>query len=60
MRFYDTNNHGDIMSRFTNDVDAVGEMLNNTVVQIISSVINVIGTLSDGIYQYLADPDLPF
>ncbi len=32
------------MSRFTNDVDAVGEMLNNTVVQIISSTINVIGT----------------
>ena len=27
VRFYDTNNHGDIMSRFTNDVDAVGEML---------------------------------
>ena len=44
VRFYDTNNHGDIMSRFTNDVDAVGEMLNNTVVQIISSMINVIGT----------------
>ena len=44
VRFYDTNNHGDIMSRFTNDVDAVGEMLNNTVVQIISSTINVIGT----------------
>lgn len=44
VRFYDTNNHGDIMSRFTNDVDAVGEMLNNTVVQIISSIINVVGT----------------
>ena len=48
VRFYDTNNHGDIMSRFTNDVDAVGEMLNNTVVQIISSVINVIGTFCLG------------
>ena len=44
VRFYDTNNHGDIMSRFTNDVDAVGEMMNNTVIQIISSVINVAGT----------------
>lgn len=38
------------MSRFTNDVDAVGEMLNNTVVQIISSVINVIGTFCLMVY----------
>ena len=44
VRFYDTNNHGDVMSRFTNDVDAVGEMMNNTVVQIISGTINVAGT----------------
>ncbi len=44
VRFYDTNNNGDIMSRFTNDLDAVGDMLNNTVVQIISSVITVVGT----------------
>jgi ATP-binding cassette subfamily B protein len=50
VRFYDTNNHGDIMSRFTNDVDAVGEMLNNTVVQIISSVINVVGTFCLMVY----------
>ncbi|MCI6705939.1 MULTISPECIES: ABC transporter ATP-binding protein [Eisenbergiella] len=50
VRFYDTNNHGDIMSRFTNDVDAVGEMLNNTVVQIISSMINVIGTFCLMVY----------
>ncbi len=45
VRFYDTNNHGDIMSRFTNDVDAVGEMMNHTVVQLISGSINVVGTL---------------
>ena len=44
VRYYDTNNHGDVMSRFTNDVDAVGEMLNNTVVQLISGTINIVGT----------------
>lgn len=27
VRFYDTNNNGDLMSRFTNDVDTVGQML---------------------------------
>ncbi len=50
VRFYDTNNNGDIMSRFTNDLDAVGDMLNNTVVQIISSVITVVGTFCLMVY----------
>ena len=44
IRFYDTNNHGDLMSRFTNDVDVIGEMLNNTVVQLISGSITLVGT----------------
>lgn len=50
VRYYDTNNHGDVMSRFTNDVDAVGEMLNNTVVQVISGSISVIGTFALMLY----------
>lgn len=50
VRYYDTNNHGDVMSRFTNDVDAVGEMLNNTVVQLISGTINIVGTFALMIY----------
>lgn len=50
VRFYDTNNHGDVMSRFTNDVDAVGEMLNNTVVQLISGTITIIGTFALMLY----------
>ena len=32
VRFYDTNNNGDLMSRYTNDVDTVGQMLSNTLV----------------------------
>lgn len=50
VRYYDTNNHGDVMSRFTNDVDAVGEMLNNTVVQLISGAINIVGTFALMVY----------
>lgn len=50
LRYYDTHNHGDMMSRFTNDVDAVGEMLNNTVVQLISGTITLIGTFSLMLY----------
>ncbi len=50
VRYYDTNNHGDVMSRFTNDVDAVGEMLNNTVVQLISGTISIVGTFALMLY----------
>ncbi|MBO6108946.1 MAG: ABC transporter ATP-binding protein [Eubacterium sp.] len=45
VRYFDTNSTGDIMSRFTNDVDAVGELMNNTFTQLISGVINIVGTL---------------
>ena len=38
------------MSRFTNDVDAVGEMMNNTMTQLISGAINIAGTLALMIY----------
>lgn len=45
IRYFDTNSTGDIMSRFSNDVDAVGEMLNTTLIQIISGAITIVGTL---------------
>ncbi len=45
IRFFDTNTNGDLMSRFTNDVDTIGEMLNNTVVQLFSGAITLIGTV---------------
>ncbi|MDD6483422.1 MAG: ABC transporter ATP-binding protein [Clostridiales bacterium] len=43
--YYDKNPTGDIMSRFTNDVDTIGEMLNSTLVQIFSGVVSLGGTL---------------
>ncbi len=45
VRYFDTHASGDIMSRFTNDVDTVGEMLNTTLIQIISGLITIIGTV---------------
>lgn len=45
VRYFDTHQIGDIMSRFTNDVDTVGEMLNTTLIQIISGVITIVGTI---------------
>ncbi len=45
VRYFDMNSTGDIMSRFTNDTDAVGEMLNTTLIQIISGAVTVLGTI---------------
>lgn len=50
VRYFDTHRSGDIMSRFTNDVDTVGEMLNTTLIQIISGAITIVGTVILMIY----------
>lgn len=50
VRYFDQNPTGDIMSRFTNDVDIIGEMLNSTLVQIFSGSITLIGTLALMVY----------
>ena len=51
VRYFDTNSTGDVMSRFTNDVDMIGELLNNTVVQLISGIISIVGTVSIMLYM---------
>ena len=53
VRFFDANNHGDIMSRFTNDVDAIGEMLNSTLVQVITGTVSIAGTFFLMLYTNL-------
>ena len=50
VRFFDTTNHGQLMSRFTNDLDNVSEALNNSVTQILSSIFTVTGILGLMIY----------
>ncbi len=50
VRYFDQNPTGDIMSRFTNDVDIIGEMLNSTLVQIFSGVVTLVGTFSLMVY----------
>jgi len=46
LRFFDTHVHGELMSRFTNDMDNVSNSLNNAISQLFSSTITVVGTLS--------------
>ena len=44
IRYFDTRTHGEIMSAYTNDIDAMREMLSQGIPQFISSVINIVGT----------------
>lgn len=53
VRFYDTNSNGDLMSRFTNDVDTVGQMLSSTLVQLFSGALSIVGTLALMLYTNL-------
>ena len=43
LSYFDTNTHGDLMSRFTNDVDAVTEILNNGLINLVSNVVTFTG-----------------
>ena len=48
--FYDENAKGEIMSRFSNDVDNVGMMLDTAVTSIILGAVSLVGTLAMMIY----------
>ncbi|MFI3209128.1 MAG: ABC transporter ATP-binding protein [Eubacteriales bacterium] len=50
LRYFDSNNNGDLMSRFTNDVDAISQMLSTTCVQLISGVITLAATVTMMLY----------
>ena len=43
--YYDQHQSGDLMSRFTNDIDTVSEMLNSSFASIISNVLTFLGTV---------------
>jgi ATP-binding cassette subfamily B multidrug efflux pump len=45
LRYFDGTNHGEILSRVTNDVDTVSQTLSQSLTQIITSVTSVIGVL---------------
>ncbi len=44
LRFFDRHNNGEIMSRFTNDVDNIGLMLDNSVIAMLSGAVTLVGT----------------
>lgn len=44
--FFDKRQHGELMSRVTNDIDNISSTLNDSVIQLLSSVIMLVGTFS--------------
>ena len=45
MKYFDTKTHGEVLSRFTNDIDTLGQSLNQSLTQLITSLTTIIGTL---------------
>ena len=46
IRFFDNESNGEIMSRFTNDVDNIGTMLDSSITSMISGAFTLVGTLA--------------
>lgn len=46
LRFFDNHSHGDVISRLTNDVDAVSDGLLQGITQLFSGIVTVIGSLA--------------
>ncbi|MBR5471999.1 MAG: ABC transporter ATP-binding protein [Oscillibacter sp.] len=45
LKYFDTHTHGELMSRYTNDIETVSEALNNSFGSVISCTLNFTGTI---------------
>ena len=43
LKFFDSNSHGDLMSRFSNDIDNISDSLNTSITQLFTSTITLCG-----------------
>lgn len=50
--YFDKNQHGELMSRVTNDIDNINNTLNQSVIQIFASVLTLVGTI--GVMLFLS------
>ncbi len=50
LRYFDTHNHGDIMSYYTNDIDTLRQMVSQSIPQLISSGVMVLTILAIMLY----------
>ncbi|MGN0587485.1 MAG: ABC transporter ATP-binding protein, partial [Oscillospiraceae bacterium] len=45
MKYFEKNTHGEVLSRVTNDVDTLGQSLNQSITTLITSITTIIGVL---------------
>lgn len=45
LKYFDTRTHGEVLSRVTNDVDTISQTLNQSLVQVVTSVTAILGIL---------------
>ena len=50
LRYFDTHQSGDLMSRFTNDIDTISEMINSSFANLISCILTFLGTIGMMLY----------
>ena len=50
LRYFDTHQSGDLMSRFTNDIDTISEMINSSFANLISCTLTFLGTIGMMLY----------
>ncbi len=50
LKYFDGHSNGEIMSRYTNDVDNIGQMLDHSIIAMISGAVNLVGTFCMMIY----------
>ena len=46
LKYFDAHTHGELMSRYTNDIETVSEALNNSFASVISCSLNFLGTIA--------------
>lgn len=46
IRYFDQHTHGELMSRYTNDIDTISEMINNSIGALLSGTLTFIGVMT--------------
>ena len=52
IKYFDKHTHGELMSRYTNDIDTISEMINNSIGSLISGALTFVGVM--GMMFYLS------
>ena len=53
IKYFDSHNHGDVMSYYTNDIDTLRQMISQSIPQFIVSAVTIITVLSIMLYYSL-------